>query len=79
MNGKNYPPKRFLICGIRKWPYYFPILMIVGGLKKTYGEDIVVIEGEASGVDSFARRAAEDLGLEFDPYPANWKKHGRAA
>ena len=75
LNGKSYPPKRILVCGPRKWPreLSFWVFMVVGGLKKKYGDDIVIIEGEAPGVDTFAREAAEALGLEVDPYPANWK------
>src|SRR5574339_101825 len=88
LNDKHYPPKRFLICGIREWPYYFPILMIVGGLKRVYGDDIVIIHGAQSkkgpngeyrGVDQFVGRAARQLELEEEPYPADWKKLGRAA
>ena len=31
-----------------------------------------IIEGEASGADTLARRWAEDRGVEVDPYPADW-------
>lgn len=31
-----------------------------------------IVEGEASGADRLARQWAEDRGVEFDPYPADW-------
>lgn len=31
-----------------------------------------IVEGEASGADRLARKWAEDRGVEFDPYPADW-------
>lgn len=39
----------------------------------------VVIEGEASGADTWGRRAAESLGFEVLPFPANWDKYSKAA
>jgi len=71
--GKNYPPKRILVCGSRKWRWSFWVFMAVAGLKIRFGDDIVIIEGEARGVDTMAREAAECLGLEVDPYPADWR------
>jgi hypothetical protein len=49
------------------------------GLYKRYGDNLVIIEGEAKGVDSMARDAAEELGIEVDKYRADWKGKGRAA
>lgn len=66
--------KRVLVCGDRNWTNGRLIrehLQVLGAE--------VVIEGEASGADSLARKAAEELGLEVVPFPANWKKFGRAA
>jgi hypothetical protein len=31
-----------------------------------------IVEGEASGADRLARKWAEDRGVAFDPYPADW-------
>jgi hypothetical protein len=39
----------------------------------------VIIEGEAPGADSLAREWAELRGIPVEKYPADWKKHGRAA
>lgn len=79
LNGKNYPPKRFLICGPRAWDRPFWIFLVIAGLKKRFGDDIVIIEGEARGVDKVARRAAEKLGLEVEAYPPNVKRYGSPA
>lgn len=39
----------------------------------------VLIEGEARGADSMARRWAEDHSITVEQYPADWKQFGRAA
>ena len=38
-----------------------------------------IIEGEAEGADLLARDVAEELGFPVEPYPAEWKRYGRAA
>jgi len=67
-------PMRILICGPRDFTNYLYVLGVVASLKRKYGSHIVIIEGEAPGVDSLARRASEALGLSVDPYPADWSK-----
>ncbi len=39
----------------------------------------IIIEGEAEGADLLARDVAEELGFPVEPYPAEWKRYGRAA
>ncbi len=41
--------------------------------------DTVIIEGEAEGADLLARDVAEVMGFTVEPYPAEWKRYGRAA
>src|SRR5881392_2629584 len=65
---------RVLVCGPRDFTNEFYVFCVVAGLKKRYGPDTVIIEGEANGVDKLARKAAEKLGLAVDPYPADWSK-----
>lgn len=65
---------RVLVCGPRDFTNEFYVFCVVAGLKKRYGPDTVIIEGEANGVDKFARKAAEKLGLAVDPYPADWSR-----
>jgi len=38
-----------------------------------------IIEGEAEGADLLARDVAEELRFPVEPYPAEWKRYGRAA
>lgn len=66
---------RILVCGDRNWT---DKNLILDRLKE-YPKDVVIIEGEARGADSLARKAAEELGLEVLAFPAQWAKFGRAA
>ncbi len=38
-----------------------------------------IIHGAARGVDTLADKAARELGLGVEKYPANWSKYGRSA
>ncbi|MDP1907227.1 MAG: DUF2493 domain-containing protein [Hyphomicrobium sp.] len=67
---------KVLVCGDRNYTDYHKIY--------TYLEDLpekgtIIIEGGARGVDSLAKRAAEDLGLLVIEYKAHWKLYGKAA
>jgi hypothetical protein len=66
---------RLLVCGSRDWTDGEMIFRELSALPDVE----VVIEGEAPGADSLARRAAEQLGIPVLPFPADWEKHGRAA
>jgi len=66
---------RVLICGSRSWTDRKAIRDFLLTLPKSS----VVIEGEASGVDTIAREEAEKLGIEVLKFPADWKRYGRAA
>jgi len=39
----------------------------------------VVISGTARGADQFGERAAEDLGIKIERFPADWTTHGKSA
>lgn len=73
---------RVLICGGRDFfhlgilIYQMNSLMTDRGLKK---EDMVVIQGEAKGADFLGKAWADWMGIEHEDYPADWKKHGKAA
>lgn len=44
------------------------------------GFDITtLVNGGADGIDLVAYRWAEDMGIPIAEYPADWKRHGRAA
>lgn len=38
-----------------------------------------VIEGEARGADTLARAWAHSMKIRVEPFPADWKKYGKAA
>lgn len=41
---------------------------------------LVIIQGGCpTGADSLAREVAEEYGTHMETFPADWKKHGRAA
>jgi hypothetical protein len=71
---------RILITGDREW---FDKLMISAVLRSvTMFKDpasVTVIEGEARGADRLGASAARGLGLNVEPYPAEWDQYGRAA
>lgn len=71
--------ERILICGPRTFDRPLFVFLLVAGLKRRYGPEIVIIHGCARGVDSMADEAAEYLGLEVDPYPVDWSRGSFAA
>lgn len=51
-----------------------------GIMKCTWGPQVTeVVSGGASGVDYIGEALAEKSGLPVKKFPADWKKHGRAA
>ena len=66
---------RVLICGDRNWTETVMIRRIIDRMR--FGD--VLIEGEARGADRISRDLARATGIEIDPYPADWKRYGRAA
>lgn len=43
------------------------------------GQPIEVVSGTAKGVDQLGERWARERGFEITHFPADWKRHGRAA
>lgn len=73
---------RVLICGDRNWDNEQIIRETLEHLIILYGENLILIEGEARGADSISAEMAEDLGMSEDRikrFPAKWKIYGRAA
>ena len=72
---------RVLVCGSRTWTDPDPIVAILNGLDSQCHDDfITIIEGGARGADRIAATWAlerENPGLHT--FPADWRKHGRAA
>ena len=72
---------RVLICGAREWDNYKLIKDTISKINKKnmWGPIECIIEGECRGADIMAREAAKELGIPFLPFPADWKKHKKAA
>jgi YspA, cpYpsA-related SLOG family len=71
---EEFREKRLLVFGDRNWDDYEMILEEV----RQRNPD-VIIEGEARGADKLGRKAAEELGIPFVPFPAHWDRYGRGA
>lgn len=65
---------RVLVCGGRKFNDYDLLVLVLDAISIT-----VIIEGEASGADSLARRYGVSKGIEVRRCPADWNTIGRAA
>ena len=69
---------RVLVCGGRDYTdkdalyAYLDLLHSVQPIE-------VVIHGAARGADSLGAQWAKDRGIKVDPYPADWKRHPKAA
>lgn len=70
--------RRIVVCGPRNWDKPFYVFLVVAGLKIHYGPRITIVHGAARGADTMAGEAAERLGLDTDPHPAEWK-YGKLA
>lgn len=81
----NQKPKKdifaLLIAGSRDYTNYPEFRAVTDHLLSLAQEkyEILIIEGEARGTDSMARRYAEDKGYRLAPFPADWKTYGKAA
>lgn len=79
--GAHYAPDRAVavkiaIVGSRDWKDEQAVVDYVNALP----EWVTVISGGARGVDTFARNAAlARYDLDFECYPADWKRYGKSA
>lgn len=65
-----------IIAGMRDFHHYKTLL---SAAQKCPFEITSVVSGGAKGVDALGERFAADHSLPIERYPADWKKHGRAA
>lgn len=74
---------RVLICGGREfddWQLFIETMDTISAeLDFDGNQPITIIEGGAKGADFCARLYAKYCGWEHLPFPAEWKKYGRAA
>lgn len=67
--------RRVVVTGGRHYEDYARVLSVLADLD----HDCVIVHGGASGADSLASRAAQELGLGVEIYLPNWSRYGRAA
>jgi YspA, cpYpsA-related SLOG family len=73
---------RVLICGGRTYNNIAKMLIALSDLdEKLYGDDYIeiIIHGGANGADTIAGDIAKKRFIPVKVYPADWKKHGKAA
>lgn len=64
-----------LVTGDRNWTHVSAIRAFLSALPP--GSEL--IQGGAPGADIIARDIAHELQMPYHTYPAQWKRHGRAA
>ena len=69
---------RLLVTGSRDWSDYSKVLGELKYFHNAFGVELVV-HGDCRGADRLAGRAARELGLDVWAFPADWKRHGKAA
>lgn len=75
MTDLEPPGFRVLVCGSRT----FANGPIIGTMLSGVPSGSTVIHGAAKGADTHAAVWADKLGLDIEPYPAEWTKHGKRA
>lgn len=69
---------RVLVCGSRWYDNQPMVDVVLDYLCPNLGAT-TIIEGEARGADLMARNWAQERGVTFEPYPAEWSQYGRRA
>lgn len=71
---------RILVCGGRDYADLNTIRSEMEALGEAYYvDDVTIVHGAATGVDTLAGDMAAHLGFAVDEFPADWNRHGRAA
>jgi len=72
-------PVRILVCGSRTFDNAWVMAGVLANVYTYYSGNIMIIHGAAKGADTLASDWAMAMGLEIDPYPADWKQYGKRA
>jgi hypothetical protein len=70
---------RILVTGDRFWGCHYLAAEVIRRLVKRYGPDIVIVHGDATGVDESFATAAKGLGVAVEAHPADWDRLGKRA
>ncbi|MFE7243715.1 SLOG family protein [Streptomyces sp. NPDC057580] len=72
---------RVLVCGSRRWPWPESVEAVLDRLAARHGDQLVVIEGAATGADAAAHKWCLSKGLGPDRHrchPVDWAAERRA-
>lgn len=72
---------RVLVCGSRRWRWPDTVAAVLDRPAARYGQDLVVIEGAATGADQAAHDWCERLSLDgahHRCYPVDWAAEKQA-
>lgn len=83
VSAKWYFPRmesahRVIVCGGRDYADRSAIWAALDRFSEKFGI-ACVIHGAARGVDTIAGEWAQSRGIAVNPFPANWRDHGKAA
>lgn len=71
---------KILVCGGRNYANREFVFSTLNTIHASYEGGITcVVHGDAAGADSIADEWAREESIRRLPYPANWKKNGKAA
>lgn len=70
---------RILVTGSREWSSVLRMRTIIRGILNEYGNDVMIVHGDARGADRLAAQIAAYWGAKTEAHPADWKQHGKAA
>ena len=77
---------KLIIAGCRNvsWDYFFTlrkesIQYIVDCATKSGDWGIIIVSGEATGIDTLGKSFAYENGFHVESFPANWNKYGKRA
>ena len=79
--NQNKETFALLIAGSRDYENYEELCHVTNHLLSLVQDNyrVLIIEGEARGADTLAKRYAIDKGYQLASFPANWDLYGKAA
>lgn len=73
---------RILVAGDRFWHCHQLAAEVIRRLMQRYGPDLVIVHGDATGVDESFATAAKGFGLSVEAHPVtdrDWQEKGKRA
>lgn len=70
---------KLMVCGSRSIVNSDYVFNIIDNYVSQLDDDVIIIEGEANGVDSLAKRWAVNHNKQIMSFPAQWDLYGKSA